>query len=139
MRDFIKNLKGAAMLPMAVMLGGVIIEAVVVLSFMAYTVSQAGLGEKLSIEAYAAARSGAIDAIRKITRDKNYYDSSGSSFENGDRTATVTVVKDYPTSGITRITSVGTALFRQRKIQVDLQVNSITGEASVISFDEMDL
>lgn len=127
------------MLPVVMALGGVAVETVLVLSFVSYTMSQAGLGEKLSSEAYAAAKSGAIDAVRRVIRDKDFYSSSGYSVTVGNRTATVVVVKDFPEVGKTRIISTGTALFRQRKFIVDLKVNSTTGQVDVVSFDESNL
>jgi hypothetical protein len=131
--------KGAAMLPVVMALGGIVIESVAVMSFMSYTLGQAGLGERLSSEAFAAARSGAIDAVRRVIRDKDFYNSGGYNLTVGEKTATITVVKDFPEVGKTRIISTGTALFRQRKVVVDLKINSITGQVDVVSFEEGNL
>jgi len=128
-----------AMLPLVVVLGGVMIEVVTVSSFIAYSVGQVGYGEKLSSEAYSTAYSGAVDAIRKIIRNKDFYDSGGYTLTVGERSAVIVVVKDYPDVGKTRITSTATALFRQRKIQADVKINTTTGKVDVISFEEISL
>jgi len=138
MPNFFKR-RGAAMLPVVMILGGVIIEITVASAFVAYSVSQIGLGERLSSEALSAARSGAMDAIARVLQDKDFYDTDGYSLTVGNRTASIVITKDYPSVGQTRIVSTGTALIRQKKIQVDLAVDSTTGETNIISFEEINL
>lgn len=135
----IRGVLGAAALPVVLVIGSVVLELTVVSSFVAYTLSQSGFGERASTEALFVARSGAMDGIRKVVRNKDFSDADSYSLTVGNKTASVTVTKDSPTTGQTRVVSTGTAWLRQKKIQADLTVNAATGEVNLISFQEIDL
>jgi len=136
---FKKGRLGAAALPIVLILGGVIVEMMVASAFVAYSVSKSGLGDKMSMQALVVARAGAMDAVRRVIRNKDFYNTDSYTLTLGTGTAQVTVTKDSPEVGKTRVVSVGTALMRQKKIQADLKVNSTTGEVNLLSFDEVNI
>ncbi len=140
-RSFLSRwgVSGAAALPVVLVIGSVVLELTLVSSFVAYTLSQSGFGERASTEALFVARSGAMDAIRKVVRNKDFSDADGYTLTVGSKSASVTVTKDSPTTGQTRVVSTGTAWLRQKKIRADLTVNATTGEVNLISFEEIDL
>ena len=80
-----------------------------------------------------------MDAVRRVIRNKDFYNTDSYTLTLGTGTAQVTVTKDSPEVGKTRVVSVGTALMRQKKIQADLKVNSTTGEVNLLSFDEVNI
>ncbi len=143
--------KGAATLPIILLVGGLVVEIGIAGIFIAYFLSQSGFGVKLSNEAFAASQAGIQDAIMKIVRNKNLdYTTSGSPYtlNIGNRSAQVTICKDFKTvstscdtanTGKDEITSLGSALTKRRKLQVIVNINSITGEVDIESEREIEL
>ena len=134
-----KGLRGAATLPVILILGGLVLEVTVATAFIVFVFGRSGYGDRLSMEALAAARSGVMDGIARVVADKDFSDADGYSLTVGDRTAAITITRDVPEEGKTRVTATGTALVRKRKIQADLKVDSETGKADIISFEEINL
>ena len=131
--------RAAATLPVVLILGGIILEVTAVASFVAFSINKSGLGERAQAEALTSAKSGAEDAIRRLIRNKDFYDSDGYNLTVGDETVTVTVTKDVPEVGKTRIEATSTVFLRQRVIRADVSIDSTTGEVNVLSFKEVRL
>ncbi|MBI5306681.1 hypothetical protein HZB04_03820 [Candidatus Wolfebacteria bacterium] len=137
--------KGVAALPIVLLIGGIIVEIAVAGVFIAFFISQSGLGIKLSDEALTAAKSGVQDAIIKIIRNKDFSSSSGYTLAVGSRSATIIVCRDsYTVSmacdtnnvGKDEIISTGSAALKRRKLKAMVNVDSVTGEMKVISIEE---
>ena len=120
-------------------IGGIIVEIGIAGAFISYYLSQSGFGVKMSAEALAAAEAGVQDAIIKIIRNKNFT-SSGYDLAVGSRSTNVVVCKDT-CSGISegkhKITSIGSALVKRRKIEAVVNVNATTGEVKIESILEV--
>lgn len=131
------NSSGQAALPTILLISGIVMEIVVTLTFIVYLILSSGLGERLSAQALAAARSGAADAIMRVIWDKSF-NHSGYNINVGSRTANVVVENDTPAPGKTQITSTGTAITRRRRIQAVVVVASSTGEVRLESLQEIE-
>ncbi|MEK7553456.1 MAG: hypothetical protein AAB504_02115 [Patescibacteria group bacterium] len=131
------NNKGTAALPAMLFIGGIIVEIGIAGAFISYYLSQSGFGVKMSAEALAAAEAGVQDAIIKIIRNKNFT-SSGYDLAVGSRSTNVVVCKDSCAgTGKHKITSIGSALVKRRKIEAVVNVNSTTGEVKIESILEV--
>jgi hypothetical protein len=126
---------GVAALPTLLMVGGVIIEIAIGVSFLAFVFVRSGLSARLNVEAAAVARAGIQDALLRIARDKNFA-SGGYALPVGNYSATVTVTKDNDcvgaSSGRSCITSVGTAFASQKKFEALTVTDNLTGEVRII-------
>ena len=143
----LKN-KGAATLPMVLLIGGLLAEMAIVIAFMAYFLAQSGFGVRLSDEALAAARAGIADAEMKIVRDNSFSSPSPYSLDVGKYSAQIIVCKNSKTvsnpcgtiEGMNNkfeITSLGTALTKKRRLQVIINIDPNTNEAYVESEKEI--
>jgi len=128
---------GQATLAFVLLVGGIIIEIAIAGSFITYFLSHAGLGERLSARAFAAAHAGVRDAQIKITRNKELGPVSYSLPVGADSTKVV-VTWDATNSDyyIYTITSTGSASTRLRKLVATLVVNKTTGLAQLKSLVE---
>ncbi len=124
------KIKAAVTLPIVLLIAG---------AFMAYYLSQSGLGVKLSEEALAAARAGIQDVRMRIVRDKSFTPSSNPYILTvGNRTTQITVCKDSCAgTGKFQITSLGMALTKRRQVQSIISVDSLTGEVKIESEKEI--
>lgn len=133
------NKKSQAALPAVLLICGIITEIAIAGALVAFILSSSGWGERLSAQALAAAKAGQQDAFIKITVNKDF--SSGLYTLTVDsRTAEVTVIKDptgYPT-GTNKVTSIGKALSRQRKLEAILIVRRDTGKVDLESIREIE-
>jgi len=129
------RLKGQAALPAVLLIGGVITEIAIAGTLVAFILSSSGLGERLSSQALAAAKSGVQDAFMKITIDKTFNAPAGYSFSVGSRSVQVTVIKGTNTD---QVISLGTALSRQRKLEAILFVDQNTGKVDLKSIREIE-
>ena len=136
-----KKTSGVSALPALLLISSVLIEVVIVGVVLANALNNSRFNERLAGEAYAAARAGAEDAMLKVIRYKNCPTSPGcpSSFTLtvGSRSANVTITDSG--GGVITIESTGTALLRQKKVEVILGVSPTTGEVSLQSFEEVSL
>lgn len=131
------NNKATAALPAMLFIGGIIVEIGIAGAFISYYLSQSGFGVKMSAEALAAAEAGVQDAIIKIIRNKNFT-SSGYDLAVGNRSTNVVVCKDSCSgTGKHKITSIGSAAVKRRKIEAVVNVNSTTGEVKIESILEV--
>jgi len=130
------NNKATAALPAMLFIGGIIVEIGIAGAFISYYLSQSGFGIKMSAEALAAAEAGVQDALIKIIRNKDFT-SSGYDLMVGNRSANVVVCKDTCAgTGKHKITSIGSALVKRRKIEAVVNVNNTTGEVKIESIQE---
>jgi len=130
------NNKATAALPAMLFIGGIIVEIGIAGAFISYYLSQSGFGIKMSAEALAAAEAGVQDALIKIIRNKDFT-SSGYDLTVGNRSANVVVCKDTCAgTGKHKITSIGSALVKRRKIEAVVNVNNTTGEVKIESILE---
>lgn len=128
--------RGIAALPSVLIIGGIIVQIAVVGAFLSYLFASAGYGTRLASEALNAARAGAQDAMMRVARDKTF-SSDGYTVTTNGRDATVVVTRDSPVAGQDTILSTATALTRQKKIEIILEVDATTGQLEVLSFGEV--
>lgn len=139
--------KGAAALPIVLLVGSLLVEIGIAGSFIAYYLSQSGFGVKLSAEALAAAKAGIQDAKMRIVRNKNFIPSLNPYTLNiGNNSAQITVCKEKKTVSTAcdtamddkfEVTSLGMAFTKRRQVQAILYVDSTTGEMKLESEKEI--
>jgi len=132
---------GFASLPVILLIGGMLVELGITGAFIAYFLSQSGLGVRLSQDALSAAQAGVQDALIRIVRDKNFNPSSNPyAISVGNSSAQITVCKDTCAgSNKFQIDSLGTAFNKKRKIRAIIGVNNLTGEVKLESENEIAL
>jgi len=130
------NNKATAALPAMLFIGGIFVEIGLAGAFISFYLNLRGFGIKMSAEALAAAEAGVQDALIKIIRNKDFT-SSGYDLTVGNRSANVVVCKDTCAgTGKHKITSIGSALVKRRKIEAVVNVNNTTGEVKIESILE---
>ncbi len=131
-------------LPFVLLIGGIIVEVAIAGAFVTYFLSSSGYGERLSVRATAAAESGIRDAMMRITQNKEFVPDAGQtsysiyvSQDNNDF-ALVSVGRTTQ-SGVYRytVTSLGTAVSRQRKFSAVVSVSAVTGRVELESIKEI--
>ena len=130
--------KGAVTLPVFLMITLIIFELVVAGVVAANALNNSFFGERLTAEAWQAARAGAGDAIMRVIRTCPLSDCAATSYSLpvGSRsTAQVTITRN-PVSGNITINSTGEAFTRKKKIEVILGVDQGSGQVKVQSFKE---
>ena len=133
---------GIAALPVIILTSFIVVELVVAGVLVAYLLNSSSLGVRRASETLSAAQAGILDATMKITRNKNFPNSSSTLSFGDNLYAEVVVRKDYPIAGKHEIKSTGyisTAGIRRfsRQLQVILNVNSATGKVELESFNEI--
>lgn len=128
---------GQTALPTILLIVGIIFEIAIGFALITYLLLTSGYGERLSAEALAASRAGLSDALIKLARDKNFTSVSSYTVDVGSRSAEVTVVNDG--AGRVTITSTGSAITRQRRVQAIYIVNQTTGKIDLESTTEIPL
>lgn len=138
MIKFKETNEAQAALPMVLLIGGVLFEIAIGLTFITFLLLNSGLGERLAAEALGAAQAGLADGFIKIARDKNF-SSAGFTVPVDNRSASVTVTRDVSNPAFERktINSIGTAGARQKKLQAVLIVVSNTGKIDLESINEV--
>lgn len=126
---------GQALLALVFLIGGIILAAGIVLALIILSFVDTSYGFKASQTAEAAAVAGAEDALLQIARN-NTFASTGYSLVSGGTTATVVATQNSP-SGYITVLSTATVGNRTRKVNVVLSTNSVTGQASVVSWNEI--
>ncbi len=130
--------KGIALLPAVLMIGTIVVELGVALAFVIYLSNLSSYGTRLSQEALYAARAGVNDAILRTIRDKDFpIGYSVYTISLGRASVEITIDKNIPTTAQNTITAVATVLTRQKSMEAIISINSISGEVSIISFDEI--
>lgn len=147
------KIKGIAVLPTILLIGGLMAGIGVSLLFVSYFFGQGSFGIKMSNEALVAAQAGISDALMRIIRDKNY-NTAGSfySLSVGSRSAQVIVCAeprktssilipcgeiDNTLAGKREITSIGSALNKKRRLRAVINVNDSSGEIKTELVEEV--
>ena len=144
----LKFQRGAATLPVILLISGVVMELAIVGVIIAMLVSNTLLSSKSSSEALAAARAGAYDALMKIVRNKDfasagYFVPTGCTLNGSTPCSRVIVEKDISltcsqsiSSGQDCIISTGTSFIRNKKIEAIVGVDSVSGKVNTLSLEE---
>lgn len=133
--------KGAVTLPVFLMITLIIFELAVAGVVAANALNNSFFGERLSAEAWQAARAGVGDAMMRVIRTCPLSDCATTSYSLpvGSRsTAEVTIARD-PISGNITINSTGEAFTRKKRIEAILGVDQGSGRVRVQSFKEVAL
>jgi len=139
MKLFQNNKKrGIALLPAVLMIGIIVVELGIALAFVIYLSNLSSYGTRLSQEALYAARAGINDAILRTIRDKDF-PTVGSTYTItiGRASVEVTINKNQPDTSQNTIAAIATVLTRKKSMQAIISINSITGEISIVSFEEI--
>jgi hypothetical protein len=126
--------KGQAALSFVFLVGTITLSIGVTISLLAASFLNSGYGFRASNRAMALASAGAEDALVKLARNKDFSAVSAYSVPVGNDSAIVTVNQNSPSAGQANIISTAAFSFQQRKIQVIVSINNMTGEISVISW-----
>ncbi len=131
---------GAATLPTVIMMSAIVIEIAVAGVVIASALNTTAYSQRLSAQALAAAKVGTDDAFMRIVRYKSCPGASGcpSSYSiQVDANTTATITMSNNGQGVITVNSVGTAFTRQKKMQMVVGVDSVSGLVSVQSLQEI--
>jgi len=103
--------------------------------FFALSFIDSGFGYQASAQAYAAANSGAEEALLQLDRNPSFT-ASAYGVGVGNAKAVVTVTQDSPLPDFITVLSTATVANRTRNIQVVLSKNATTSQLSVVSWQE---
>lgn len=124
--------KAFGVLPVVLLIGGLIVEIGIAGLFMSYFLNSSGFGVKISEEALSTAKSGVDDAIIKIIRNKgDAILPYPYTLNIGNNSAQVWVLKDSPLVGKYRITSLGSAGLKRRKLEAVVNIDNDDREVKV--------
>lgn len=129
--EILKTKKGQATLSLVFLIGGVALLIAVTLSLISISFLNSTFAFQAANRAMAMAISGADDAILTLDRN-NTFSSSGYAVCAAD-CANVTVTRNTPMAGQTTILSTATVFASQRKIQIVVSINPLTGEVTMVS------
>lgn len=134
---------GQATLSFILLVGGIIVEVAVAGALIAFFLSGAGLGDRLSARAYNAAQTGIRDAELKIARNKEFCGTClfpiQYSFSVGSDSVVVGVARmddSVNNAYLYTFTSTGISASRQRKFVAVLAVDKVTGSVQLKSNQE---
>ena len=138
-----KNLgrTGVAALPTLLLVGGIITVISISLTTTVYLYINSTQGANLALRALSVAKSGAYDGLMKIVRDKSLI-SDNYVFPVGNQSVNVVICRDTPDcggQGKFKITAVGSALTRRKKIEAIVSVDPFTGLVKLESMLEVAL
>jgi UDP-N-acetylmuramyl pentapeptide phosphotransferase/UDP-N-acetylglucosamine-1-phosphate transferase len=119
------------------MIGGVIILVGVTLAFLVSSFVDTSYGYQAVQQAEATAVAGAEDALLQLDRNINLSNTSGYAVAVGLNSATVTITQNSPVAGKVTILSIATVSGRKRKVNVVLSTNITTGQATVVSWQDI--
>lgn len=139
-----KGCLGQMTLPFVLLIGGLIVEIAVAGSFVTYFLSTSGFGGRLSERASAVSQAGIYDAIVKITKNKEFTNTSclspySYSFVVESDTTNITVCRSEDISAnryTYTITSLATAGSRQKKNTATVLVDLTSGRVNLESIKE---
>ena len=118
--------QGAVALSVILLISFLVLEITLVGLLTAYFSSQQGVSQQLSVQAYAAARSGISDAMLRLARNPLFTATApyAISIDNASATVTVTEVGGPDTISIV---SIGQRLSRQTKLTATATVDALSG------------
>jgi len=128
--------KGQAFLALVFLIGGIIAAIALTLAVIILSSLNTSYGTQASESAEAAATAGVEDALLQLARSNTFSKPLGYTIQEGSTTATVTV-NNPSSAGQATILSVATVSGHIRKISVVLAENSATGQASIISWADV--
>jgi hypothetical protein len=141
--DFLCSRKfrtGQATLSFIILIGGVILQVAIAGSVVGYLSTSSRFSERLSARAMAAASAGLRDAQIRISRDRTYGELSDTySFAVGSDTVEVTVSRVADDSNgvyIYTVSSIGSALARQKRLVGTIFINQANGLLELKSVEE---
>jgi hypothetical protein len=121
--------QGMVALPTMLLLGGIITSISLALTVSVYLYVNSTYGSNLALKAFTASKSGIYDGLLKITRDKSLTTAS-YNLTIGNQTAAIEICRDTEAcggSGKFKVTSVGSAFTRRKKMEAIVSVDSATG------------
>lgn len=129
--------QGQSLLALVILIGGIILAAGISIAIITASFVDSGFGYQSSEQAEAVATAGAEDALLHLARNNIFSNTGGYSLAVGSSTAIVTVTQNSPSSGFVRVLSIATVSLHIKKIQVVLSKNAMTGQATVVSWSEV--
>lgn len=127
--------KGQAFLALVFLVGGIIAAIALTLAVIILSSLNTSYGTQASENAEAAATAGVQDALLRLDRNNNF-SSTGYSLQ-GAAVNTITITQNSPVSGEVTVLSVATISQHTRKINVVLAENSLTGQVSIVSWNDL--
>lgn len=131
-RIIIEGRNGQTFLVMTILIGGIVVAAGILLSFLVFSYIDSGYGLQASYAAEAAATAGVEDALLQLTRNGSF-SSAGYSVSAGTNTAMVTVTQNISSSTVTVLSS-ATVSLRTRKIKAIVAEDPTTNHVTLISW-----
>ncbi|MCL4530915.1 MAG: hypothetical protein M1282_16085 [Chloroflexi bacterium] len=125
--------RGQAFLALVLLIGGLALAAGITLAFVSNSFINVGYGYRASVQAQAAATSGAEDALLRLARDAAFA-SAGYSFAAGSTTVSVSVTQNIPSVGFATVSSTATVSNHTRTLAVIAAVNASTSQVKVVSW-----
>ena len=118
--------RGAVALSVILLVSFLVLEITVIGLLTAYFSSEQGVNQQLSLQAYAAARSGVSDAMLRLIRDPLFTSATpyGISIDNASATVTVSQVGSPDTVSIV---SIGQRHSRQTELTATATVDPLSG------------
>jgi hypothetical protein len=126
---------GQAALATVFIIGSIVVLTGVTIAFFAESFVNSAYGFQAAERAQAVAYAGALDALMRLDRNKDFSSPGGYSVSVGSNSANVTVTQDVPNSKVTIVSS-ATVNFRQRTVVVVASVNSTTSQVFVVSWTQ---
>ena len=125
---------GQTALSFVFLIGVIIVSIGALLAFLAASFLSSSYGFQAANRVLAIASAGAEDGLMQLVRNKDFSAPTPYSVPVGSDSASVSVTQNTPISGQATIVSSATVLFRQRKIQVIVSVNSTNTKVDVVSW-----
>ncbi|MBU4348485.1 hypothetical protein KJ671_03250 [Patescibacteria group bacterium] len=121
--------QGIVALPTMLLIGGLVSSISIALTISVYFYVNSTSGSNLALKAFSASKSGIYDGLMKITRDKSLTTAS-YNLTVGDQVAAIEICRDTEDcggSGKFKVTSIGSAFTRRKKMEAIVSVDSTTG------------
>lgn len=127
--------RGQITLPFVLLISGIIVEIAIAGSFVTYFLSTSGYGDRLAERASIAAHSGIRDALQRIANNKEFSNAPCAApyaysitFDSDSAAVSVCRTADAASNKyVYTISSIGTAVSRQKKFVATLLVDQTTG------------
>lgn len=108
------------------------------MGLLSYLENAASFSRSKAQEAFWVAESGIYDAMYRLSLNYSFTAAS-STLTVGLNQATVTVEKDQPSTGFSRIISIGAAGQARRRIEMSIFRDDLTGKLTIFSWQEVSL
>lgn len=135
--------RGAAILSVTLLLGGLIIEIGLLGVFLFYLVNYTNYGIRVSSEAFAGAQAGIAEGILRLARYKCFTTTDPITSDLGTATFRVTVsglsVCDGTGTMTRTVTAWGASVTKQRKLEAVVDIDRETGVILAVRLEEVSL